>query len=220
MHENGVQADLVAHNQVLRILFWKFWWSEPIYPNLVWRNLDRSRSQLSNDTKIIKFGQILTPQNQNSYNYRKFSVDSRLCQLHRNSHDGRKEPVQCRDFVANPLEEFLWRMQTGKVLPRIWGLQICWLIARFWSWELNHAECLSIWTSKFCEAWTLRRDNFSYSSLVNSYSRGSWGSSSSAQNFLNIGEAREFRGQKRKHKLGSAFSDFRESMNGSDRGIF
>ena len=36
--------------------------------NLVWSNLDRSRSQLSNDTKIIKFGQILVHQNfQNSY---------------------------------------------------------------------------------------------------------------------------------------------------------
>ena len=35
--------------------------------NLVLPNLDRSRRQLSNDTKIVKFGQILVDQIQNSY---------------------------------------------------------------------------------------------------------------------------------------------------------
>ena len=119
MHENFVQADLVAHNQVLRILFWKFWWSEPIYPNLVWRNLDRSRSQLSNDTKIIKFGQNLIHKIKILIIIANF-VDSRFSDPSP-SPQRTSRPRFCGSRISSKMT---------KVLPRIWGLWICWLIAR------------------------------------------------------------------------------------------
>ena len=67
MKLKNLKFDEIGNFGELRNLdFDKIWKFGIVHQNLI-INLDRSQSQLSNDTKIMKFGQILVDQIQNSY---------------------------------------------------------------------------------------------------------------------------------------------------------
>ena len=67
MKLKNLKFDEIGNFGELRNLdFDKIWKFGIVHQNLI-INLERSRRQLSNDTKIMKFGQILVDQIQNSY---------------------------------------------------------------------------------------------------------------------------------------------------------